>query len=239
MREVLFRGKRLDNGEWETGSLVIVRMDCHDAQYYIADKMTGYHTPVDPAAVGQYTGLKDKNGKLIFEGDIIRYNTYDDFGCHSVVRFGEYEQDGSGGEYSPRDCVGWYVEVDNFTCPDWCDDDPEYFRHYMWQQNILEVLGTCEVIGNIHDNPELLKGDKGNGVTVRGVTDNNVGRKWISVEERLPENFISVLGYMTDAGEFPPVRECYTVGNAFFFPALGDVHPVSHWCEMPEPPKGE
>ena len=59
--------------------------------------------------------------------------------------------------------------------------------------------------------------------------------EWISVDERLPENFISVLGYMTDAGEFPPVRECYTVGNAFFFPALGDVHPVSHWCEMPKP----
>ena len=64
-------------------------------------------------------------------------------------------------------------------------------------------------------------------------------QEWISVDERLPGNFISVLGYMTDAGEFPPVRECYTVGNAFFFPALGDVHPVSHWCEMPQPPKGE
>ena len=64
-----------------------------------------------------------------------------------------------------------------------------------------------------------------NGVTVQ---------EWVSVDERLPENFISVLGYMTDAGEFPPVRECYTVGNAFFFPALGDVHPVSHWCEIPQ-----
>lgn len=69
-----------------------------------------------------------------------------------------------------------------------------------------------------------------NGVTVQ---------EWISVDERLPENFISVLGYMTDAGEFPKVRECYTVGNAFFFPALGDIHPVSHWCEMPQPPEGE
>ena len=62
-------------------------------------------------------------------------------------------------------------------------------------------------------------------------------QEWISVDERLPKNFVSVLGYMTDAGEFPPVRECYTVGNAFFFPALGDIHPVSHWCEMPQPPK--
>ena len=69
-----------------------------------------------------------------------------------------------------------------------------------------------------------------NGVTVQ---------EWISVDEKLPQNFISVLGYMTDAGEFPPVRECYTVGNVFFFPALGDIHPVSHWREMPNPPKGE
>lgn len=69
-----------------------------------------------------------------------------------------------------------------------------------------------------------------NGVTVQ---------EWISANDRLPQNFVSVLGYMTDAGEFPPVRECYTVGNVFFFPALGDIHPVSHWREMPQPPKGE
>ncbi len=62
-------------------------------------------------------------------------------------------------------------------------------------------------------------------------------QKWIPVTERLPNNFVSVLGYMTDAGEFPSVRECYTVGNAFFFPALSDVHPVSHWMPLPNPPK--
>lgn len=61
--------------------------------------------------------------------------------------------------------------------------------------------------------------------------------KWIPVTERLPENFVSVLGYMTDAGPFPPVRECYTIGKAFYFPALLDVHPVSHWMPLPEPPK--
>ena len=63
---------------------------------------------------------------------------------------------------------------------------------------------------------------------------------WISVEDRLPEPFVSVLGFMTDAGEFPPVRECYSLGGkAFFFPALEDRHPVSHWMPMPEPPKEE
>ena len=73
------------------------------------------------------------------------------------------------------------------------------------------------------------------GLIAHGVTV----QEWISVYERIPQNFVSVLGYMTDAGEFPPVRECYSVRNPFFFPALGDVHPVSHWCEMPQPPKGE
>ena len=78
-------------------------------------------------------------------------------------------------------------------------------------------------------------GDIADYLIAHGVTV----QEWISVDERIPQNFVSVLGYMTDAGEFPPVRECYTVGNEFFFPALGDVHPVSHWCELPQPPKGE
>ena len=98
----------------------------------------------------------------------------------------------------------------------------------------------------LRNSPHLdtIKGYKGNDCTFEQGADwliaNGVTvQEWIPVDEQLPEKFISVLGYMTDAGEFPPVRECYTVGNAFFFPALGDVHPVSHWCEMPQPPKGE
>ena len=63
--------------------------------------------------------------------------------------------------------------------------------------------------------------------------------KWIPVTERLPENFVSVLGYMPASAPFPPVRECYTVGKAFFFPALNDVQMVTHWMPMPEPPKEE
>ena len=59
---------------------------------------------------------------------------------------------------------------------------------------------------------------------------------WISVEDSLPKEFVPVLGYVTDAGDFPPVRECYLVGVGFFFPALRAVHPISHWMPMPAPP---
>lgn len=63
----------------------------------------------------------------------------------------------------------------------------------------------------------------------------DVGPKWIPVEEDKPKDFVSVLGHMTDAGEFPSVRECYLIdGQHFYFPALGEVHPVGKWMYMPE-----
>lgn len=112
---------------------------------------------VIPETVGEYTNLTDKNGKKIFEGDIVQYSTYDDFDCQSIVKFGEYKQDGSDGEYKASDCLGFYVEVDNFTCPDWCDNEPERFHDYLKQQSLAEIASQCEIIGNIYDNPELLE----------------------------------------------------------------------------------
>ena len=128
MREILFRGKRLDNGAWETGSLVIVRMDCHDAQYYIADKMTGYHTPVDPSTVGQYTGLKDKNGKRIFEGDIAKVLQ----GKDKDIAYVGFE----------NGAFMLYPKTGNI------------YERTLWSYwyNDWDV----EVVGNITDNPELL-----------------------------------------------------------------------------------
>lgn len=161
----LYRGKRKDTGEWVEGFYVHLYDDKGHESHRIypgyAETDCGDYYPdwfeVDPETVGQYTGRDDMNEQGIFEGDIIRYNTFNDFDCHSVVKFGEYEQDGSGGEYNPRDCIGWYVEVDNFTCPDWAENDPIYFNDYLKQQNLFEVSDECEVIGNIHDNPELLE----------------------------------------------------------------------------------
>ena len=159
MREILFHGKRADNGEWVEGDLLQIKyynkpiIECK----IMPQTPVSSAYPVLPETVGQYTGLTDKNGKRIFEGDIVRYNTYDDFDCQSVAKFGEYNQDGSAGEYSASKCIGFYVDVDNFTCPDLCEYGSNCFSNYLKQQNILEVAQYCEIIGNIHDNPELME----------------------------------------------------------------------------------
>ena len=157
-REIEFRGKRLDGGEWVYGHL----REYTDASVHITTKVEralirhlngkpfytihGAEYQVDPETVGQYTGLRDENGVKIFEGDIVNYHTIVD--CRGIVSFGRYEQDGSGDEYAPSKCIGFFIERK------WVDFDDD-FAVYEKTISLLEVQGL-EVIGNIHDNPELL-----------------------------------------------------------------------------------
>ena len=144
MREILFRGKRIDNGEWIYGFLSKSRnieekpallKPCVDYE----EKGVMVSSIVDPETVGQYTGLTDKNGNKIFEGDIIAY------------------EDETPGQYEYHDSLFINRGVIRF------DAGQFYFTNSIAAtMDDLLYKGTldCEVIGNIHDNPELLEGKK-------------------------------------------------------------------------------
>lgn len=137
MRDILFRGKRLDNGEWIEGDLRHGGYYLNDPDIYIvvcfADTVINYL--VDPDTVGQYTGLKDKNGKRIFEGDML-YSIYTR--KNYPVVFGEYGFDDDYG-VEERSC-GWFNKEDNG-----------------YESPIGRTEDWAVIVGNIHDNPELLE----------------------------------------------------------------------------------
>ena len=152
IREVIFRGKRTDNGKWECGDLLSPNeFNAIPHIVYIAylneyGDIGEISTPVIPETVGQYTGLTDKNGKKIFEGDIVRLtDEHNEIEWTAVVVFGN-----PNGEYN----WGWQLKaIGEF------DGNKDIL---LWVD--MEESGAyCEIIGNIHDNPELLEGGEGNG----------------------------------------------------------------------------
>lgn len=141
MREILFRGKRIDNGEWVYG--VAFPHDNAGAvtmffQHPLDGSLEGRE--VDPSTVGQYTGLTDKGGKKIFEGDIVKaYSSYFNGECyreHEVIKPVAY------------DCGGFFLGSRDDDSEGWLGD---------WCISCDDTQDFIEVIGNIHDNPELLE----------------------------------------------------------------------------------
>ena len=163
MREIKFRGKRIDNGEWVYGYIVKVASPCGLGwvMHIPAKDPDDNHrvVQVNPSTVGQYTGLKDKNGTEIFEGDAVCYRAFASYDYRGIVRFGEYEQDGSGDEYAQSKCIGFFIERTAWIPQEWQDLEDEAFclPEYEKTISLLEVE-ELEIIGNIHDNPELLGG---------------------------------------------------------------------------------
>ena len=141
IREVIFRGKRTDNGEWIEGSLLGIDWCDKPSTYSIAP-----NTPVSvfysviSETVGQYTGLTDKNGVRIFEGDICRFKRFNDIYICKIVF-----------NVKTASFVMWYQSIVGAY--------GEKATHKM----LLSVCDGIEVIGNIYDNPELLGGEN-NGI---------------------------------------------------------------------------
>ncbi len=154
MREILFRGKQ-NEGRWvegvyfkhDTVKVCFSSDDPKPRHLIVQDGFCdwGFEPPihcvdVDPKTVGQFTGLTDKNGKKIFEGDILKISKkYDGIGTYYIPPL----------DYPVKVAVKW--DMCAWMWETLCEDKryirfPEAWCHF-----------ECEVIGNIHDNPELLE----------------------------------------------------------------------------------
>lgn len=107
---------------------------------------------VDPDTVGMAAPIKDSKGNTAYENDYITYPD-DCFGFEvtALLKYGEWEQDGSGGEYSPRKCYGWYAQVVKTVLPEYLVDADLEFPAYRMTESILEIPAFT-VIGNKFDN---------------------------------------------------------------------------------------
>lgn len=134
----LFKAKRLDNGEWVQGCYIYdIDRDCSKSLNEFAHRIQplyshAYAEPVDPTTICQCTGLKDKNGKLIWGNDICNYYNSEDKDGIGIIK---------------NDYVLWI-------------DGTISMRHKMTPLFYLQCKNEWKVIGNIFDNKELLESEE-------------------------------------------------------------------------------
>lgn len=140
MNEIyIFRGKRKDNGEWIEGNLVYSQTTTRGVITEIYTLKMTYE--VNTKTVGQCTGLKDKNGKLIFEGDVVKLtDTNNNIEWKAYVVFGN-----PYGEFN----WGWNLM--------YIGEKTKVDTDILLWTEMEETGAYCEVIGNVYDNPELLQ----------------------------------------------------------------------------------
>lgn len=144
-REIAFRGKQVDNGEWVYGSLVSLADKYLVAVPTETNNFTTYVSfKVDPSTIGQFTELYDRNGKEIYEGDIINLINEDGDSINVVCEFGTARRKIF---QNVVDITGFYFKLSDGskTFPIVCN--------YLGEHD----LDLFEVIGNIYENPELLE----------------------------------------------------------------------------------
>lgn len=152
MREIEFRGKSLVTNNWVYGNYIIDKWgDSNNEIIYgiLQDRTAPDYLKnwipvrINPNTVGQYTGLKDKNDKKVFEGDVIRMHYF--FNNYDPISLGVFEDEAEIiGVVKCELLDGFYVETvdDHSIC------------YLQWVEEPTEEL---EVLGNIYDNPELLE----------------------------------------------------------------------------------
>ena len=165
MREILFRGKRLDDEGWEYGGYACTESKRAHIIYNQTHSINLEGHTVYPDTVGQYTGLTDKNGKKIFEGDIVRYYHHKKSLVPVTdikpeeVHYGRDEESGLPLAYRTTKIIRYkgHVELDpilgmTINLKNRC----EWWRNLNYEDDSINS-DRLEVVGNIHDNPELLE----------------------------------------------------------------------------------
>ncbi len=168
-REILFRGKQLDNGEWVEGFLLAFEAGqinegrcfilpfASSVRVELGSYAFGGFVEVDPATVGQYTGMPDKNGTKIFEGDLLKYTGYEDDTPYRVFWKN----------------TGWHIQYKN--------RQPDSLG--------ISLPEDWEIIGNIYDNPKrIIRAPRLTELEIAIMRA--VGAKWVSRDEGFDDVFL-------------------------------------------------